>query len=169
MELIGKQHLSPRNNEFLIISIRAVNNSILLTGLEFNWMVMDFLCPWHWFLIDFNVIRNCTQRSLYCLLTRSQRRQREQFRRKVEVNQTPREWSKIYIPQHFQPQLLPRHPFLFLFLFPFLLRYPILFPNPWRLLHNFRGESVTFTLMLNVNFEINVPISQLFPIANHKF
>ena len=39
-----------------------VYNSILLTGLEFNCMVRDFLCPRHWLLIDFSVIRNCVQK-----------------------------------------------------------------------------------------------------------
>ena len=115
---------------------------------------MDFSLSVALVLLDFNVIRNCTQRSLYCLLTRNQRQQREQFRRKVEVNQTPKGWSKIYSPRHFQPQLLPRHPFLFLFLFPFPLHYLILCPNPWSLLHSFRRESVTFTWMWNDNFEI---------------
>ena len=33
-----------------------VYNSILLTGIEFNCTVRDFVCPQHWFLIDFNVI-----------------------------------------------------------------------------------------------------------------
>ena len=28
------------------------------TGLEFNYTVRNFLCPWHWLLIDFNVIRD---------------------------------------------------------------------------------------------------------------
>ena len=32
-------------------------NSILLTDLEFNFAVRDFLYPWHCFLIDFNDIR----------------------------------------------------------------------------------------------------------------
>ena len=39
-----------------------VYNSILLTSLEFNCTVKDFLCPLWWLLIDFNVTRNCTQR-----------------------------------------------------------------------------------------------------------
>ena len=39
-----------------------VYNSILLTGLEFNCTVRDFLCPLHWPLIDFDVIRNCVQK-----------------------------------------------------------------------------------------------------------
>ena len=25
-------------------------------------MLKGFLCPWHWLLIDFNVIRNCIQK-----------------------------------------------------------------------------------------------------------
>ena len=33
-------------------------NSVLLTGVEFNYTVRDFLCPWHWLVIDFSVIRN---------------------------------------------------------------------------------------------------------------
>ena len=36
-------------------------NSILLTGLEFNCTVRDFLCLSHLVLIDLNVIRNCIQ------------------------------------------------------------------------------------------------------------
>ena len=39
-----------------------VYNSILLTGLEFHCIVWDFVCPWHWLLIDFNVIWNCVQK-----------------------------------------------------------------------------------------------------------
>ena len=39
-----------------------VYNSFLLNGLEFDFTVRDFLCPWHWFLINFNVIRNCIQK-----------------------------------------------------------------------------------------------------------
>ena len=37
-------------------------NSILPTGLEFNCTVMDFLCPWDWLLIDFNIIRDCIRK-----------------------------------------------------------------------------------------------------------
>ena len=37
-------------------------NSILLTSLEFKCTARDFLCPWHWLLIDFSVIRNCIQK-----------------------------------------------------------------------------------------------------------
>ena len=45
-----------------------VYNSILLTGLEFNYIVRSFLCLWHLLLIDFNVIRNCIQKFVdYCL------------------------------------------------------------------------------------------------------
>ena len=43
-----------------------LHNSILLPGLEFNYRMRDFICPWHWFLIDCNAIRNCTYKSLYC-------------------------------------------------------------------------------------------------------
>ena len=39
-----------------------VYNSILLTGLEFNYMVYDFLCPSHWLLIDFCIVQNCVQK-----------------------------------------------------------------------------------------------------------
>ena len=39
-----------------------VFNSILNTGLKFSCMLRDFLCPWHWLLIDFNIIRNCIQK-----------------------------------------------------------------------------------------------------------
>ena len=35
---------------------------IFLTGLKFNCTQRDFLCPWHWFLIEFNVIWNCLQK-----------------------------------------------------------------------------------------------------------
>ena len=38
-----------------------VFNSILLTGLEFSFTSQDLLCPWHWLLIDFNFIWNCTK------------------------------------------------------------------------------------------------------------
>ena len=31
-------------------------NSILITSLEFECAVRDFLYPWHWLLMDFNVI-----------------------------------------------------------------------------------------------------------------
>ena len=33
-----------------------VCNSILLTYLEFNYTMMDFLCPRYWFLIDFEIV-----------------------------------------------------------------------------------------------------------------
>ena len=39
-----------------------VYNSILPIGLEFNCMVRHFLCPWHWLLIDFNIIRDCIRK-----------------------------------------------------------------------------------------------------------
>ena len=35
-----------------------VCNPILLTDLEFSCTVGDLLCPWRWFLMDFNVIWN---------------------------------------------------------------------------------------------------------------
>ena len=37
-------------------------NSFLLTGLKFDCTVRDFLSPWYWILIDFNVIPNCIQK-----------------------------------------------------------------------------------------------------------
>ena len=40
----------------------STNSSILLAGLEFNFMVRDFLWPWHWFHIDFNVVQKCVQK-----------------------------------------------------------------------------------------------------------
>ena len=49
-----------RNSPIRSTNVRT--NPILLTGLKFNCTVMDFLCPWHWFLIDFNVIGNYTQK-----------------------------------------------------------------------------------------------------------
>ena len=30
--------------------------SVLLTGHEFDYTVMDFIGPWHWYLVDFNVM-----------------------------------------------------------------------------------------------------------------
>ena len=45
--------------------------SILLTGLEFNYAVRDLLCPWHWLLTNFNIIRSCAQKCL--LLWRTSR------------------------------------------------------------------------------------------------
>ena len=33
-----------------------VYSSILLTGLQFNYTMRDFLCPWHWLLIVDNII-----------------------------------------------------------------------------------------------------------------
>ena len=41
-------------------------NTILL-----NCSVWDFLCPWHWFLIDFNVIQNCIQKFVLHLIKTS--------------------------------------------------------------------------------------------------
>ena len=41
-------------------------NSVLLTSLEFNCTVRDYLCPWHWLRIDFSVIRNCIQKFVLC-------------------------------------------------------------------------------------------------------
>ena len=38
-----------------------VHNFILLTGLEFNGTVRDFLCPQNWLTIDFNVSQNYIQ------------------------------------------------------------------------------------------------------------
>ena len=38
-----------------------VLNSIFLTGLEFSFTSADLLCPWHWLLINFNFIWNCTK------------------------------------------------------------------------------------------------------------
>ena len=35
-----------------------IDNSVLFTGLEFNCTVRDFLCPWHCFFTDYNVIWN---------------------------------------------------------------------------------------------------------------
>ena len=44
-------------------SAKCMYNSILLTGLEFDCTMMDFLCPGHWLFIDrfqnFQVIRFC--------------------------------------------------------------------------------------------------------------
>ena len=34
------------------------NNTIFLTGLEFDCTVRGYFCPWHWLLINLNVIRN---------------------------------------------------------------------------------------------------------------
>ena len=39
-----------------------VYNSILLTGFKCNCTVKDFLCTWHWLLINFHVIQNCMQK-----------------------------------------------------------------------------------------------------------
>ena len=61
-------HILAGNNErikshCLTLIVQSIQTflyiSILLTGLEFNCTVRDFLCPWLWFLIDFNVIQNC--------------------------------------------------------------------------------------------------------------
>ena len=50
----------------LFLSIQTfIYNSVLLTGLEFDYTLSDFLCPRHW--IDFNVIRNCIQTFVLCL------------------------------------------------------------------------------------------------------
>ena len=49
-------------------------NSVLLTGLEFNYTVRDYLCPCHWFLIDFNVIRNCIQKYQFGVKMKTKRR-----------------------------------------------------------------------------------------------
>ena len=46
------QHVSEQENR---------TNSVLLTGLEFNCTVRDFLCPSHLIPIDLNVIRNWVQ------------------------------------------------------------------------------------------------------------
>ena len=44
-----------------------VYNSILFTGHEFNCTMKDFLCLWHWFLINFNIIQNyIIYKSFYC-------------------------------------------------------------------------------------------------------
>ena len=45
-----------------------VHNSILIIGPEFNCTVMDFICPWHWLLIDFNVIQHCIHKFVHVLL-----------------------------------------------------------------------------------------------------
>ena len=39
--------------------MNKINN--IRTNLEINCCVGDFLCPQHWFPIDFNVNQNCTQ------------------------------------------------------------------------------------------------------------
>ena len=46
-------------NGFSIVAQTCVGNSILLK-------VTDFLCPWHWLLADFNIIRNCIQKFVLC-------------------------------------------------------------------------------------------------------
>ena len=45
-----------------------VYNSVLFTGLKFNYTVKDFLCPLHLFLIDFNVVGNDAQKLRWLLL-----------------------------------------------------------------------------------------------------
>ena len=40
----------------------SIHRIPLTACLEFNFTVRDFVCPWHWLLIDFTVIRNCAQK-----------------------------------------------------------------------------------------------------------
>ena len=47
--------------DILCTKLQTFVHSFILNGLEFNCTVRDFLCPQHWFLIEFNIIRNCTQ------------------------------------------------------------------------------------------------------------
>ena len=63
--------------KLLVIPVQTfAYNSVLLTGLEFNYTVKDFLSPWLWVLIDINVIRNCAQK--FVLLVRSTDEKSEQ-------------------------------------------------------------------------------------------
>ena len=56
-----------------VIWLRSVetfeHNSILLTGLELSYTVREVIGPWHWFLIDFHVIRNYTQKFVLPLVS----------------------------------------------------------------------------------------------------
>ena len=47
--------------QFYVTEQENRTNSVLLTGLEFNCTVRDFLCPSHSIPIDLNVIRNWVQ------------------------------------------------------------------------------------------------------------
>ena len=38
------------------INLNSLYASVLLTGHEFDYTVMDFISPWHWYLVDFNVM-----------------------------------------------------------------------------------------------------------------
>ena len=135
------------NDILFIMSNRAVNNSILLTGLDLAGWLWIFLCPWHWFLLDFNVIRNCTQRSLYCLLTRNQRQQREQFRRKVEGKPNTQRMIK-----NIQPTALPAAtPSPISFPFPFPFPFPAPLPDPLPKPMKFAPQFQTWVSHLHVN------------------
>ena len=52
------------------IFVKISNIQYKLMNFEFNCMVRDFLCPWHWLLIAFNIMRNCTQKFVLVTLVK---------------------------------------------------------------------------------------------------
>ena len=57
----GTRHPPPRHQAPIIAGLDNFRIKYILLCLEFSCMVRDFLCPWNWLLIYFNVIPNRVQ------------------------------------------------------------------------------------------------------------
>ena len=70
--LVGFKSPHPPCVPLVPISLQPFGyNPILLTGLEFNWTMRNFLCTLHWFLIDSNVItahQRCCGKIMFSVL-----------------------------------------------------------------------------------------------------